>query len=81
MVQGMIESAGDIDHRPRHGWCLQPLQCCRCRGDVVVLADVALHEFTGGEPATVEEMRARYAIWVEGSGSPRRAVVQLDRAP
>jgi RimJ/RimL family protein N-acetyltransferase len=36
---------------------------------VVVLADPALHEFTGGEPATLEEMRQRYAAWVRGSGS------------
>lgn len=36
---------------------------------VVVLADPALHEFTGGEPATLEEMRQRYEAWVRGSGS------------
>jgi RimJ/RimL family protein N-acetyltransferase len=35
----------------------------------IVLADPALHEFTGGRPATVEELRDRYADWVGGSGS------------
>ena len=36
---------------------------------VVVLADPALHEFTGGQPATLDELRRRYAAWVSGSGS------------
>jgi RimJ/RimL family protein N-acetyltransferase len=36
---------------------------------VVVLDDPALHEFTGGQPATLDELRQRYAGWVEGSGS------------
>jgi RimJ/RimL family protein N-acetyltransferase len=35
----------------------------------IVLADPALHEFTGGEPATLDELRARYATWAQGSGS------------
>jgi RimJ/RimL family protein N-acetyltransferase len=35
---------------------------------VVVLADPALHEFTGGQPATLPELRQRYMGWVEGSG-------------
>ena len=35
----------------------------------IVLADPALHEFVGGQPATVEELRQRYAAWVQGSGS------------
>ncbi|MEP7114711.1 MAG: GNAT family N-acetyltransferase [Ilumatobacteraceae bacterium] len=34
-----------------------------------VLADPALHEFTGGEPATLEELRVGYASLLEGSGS------------
>lgn len=34
-----------------------------------VLADPALHEFTGGEPATLAELRVRYASLLEGSGS------------
>jgi RimJ/RimL family protein N-acetyltransferase len=37
---------------------------------VIVLADPALHEFTGGVPATLDELRDRYTTWVEGSGSP-----------
>jgi RimJ/RimL family protein N-acetyltransferase len=34
-----------------------------------VLADRSLHEFTGGEPATLEELRVRYASLLAGSGS------------
>ena len=33
-----------------------------------VLADPALHEFTGGEPATLDDLRDRYRSWVAGSG-------------
>lgn len=36
---------------------------------VVVLADPALHEFIGGQPATLDELRLRYAELVLGSGS------------
>ncbi len=36
---------------------------------VMVLADPALHEFIGGEPASLEELRERYASWTRGSGS------------
>jgi len=36
---------------------------------VAVLADPALHEFTGGEPATLDGLRDRYRSWVSGSGS------------
>jgi RimJ/RimL family protein N-acetyltransferase len=35
-----------------------------------VLNDPALHEFTGGQPATLDELRVRYAALVIGSGSP-----------
>ena len=35
---------------------------------VEVLADPALHEFTGGKPATLDELRDRYRSWVDGSG-------------
>ena len=49
---------------------LHPLQVADADEMVVVLADSTLHEFTGGEPATLDELRARYAAWVEGSGSP-----------
>jgi RimJ/RimL family protein N-acetyltransferase len=35
---------------------------------VEVLADPRLHEFTGGRPATLEELRARSAALVAGSG-------------
>lgn len=35
---------------------------------VEVLADPVLHEFTGGEPATLVDLRARYWSLVRGSG-------------
>ncbi|MEU9076907.1 GNAT family N-acetyltransferase [Kitasatospora sp. NPDC048538] len=35
-----------------------------------VLADPALHAFTGGAPATAEELRARYARLAAGSPDP-----------
>jgi len=36
---------------------------------VAVLGDPALHEFTGGRPATLDELRGRYTSWASGSGS------------
>jgi RimJ/RimL family protein N-acetyltransferase len=35
-----------------------------------VLDDAALHEFIGGSPATLDELRVRYATLEAGSGSP-----------
>jgi RimJ/RimL family protein N-acetyltransferase len=35
-----------------------------------VLADPALHRFTGGRPATLQELRTRYAALAAGSGRP-----------
>ena len=35
-----------------------------------VLADPALHRFTGGRPATRQELRTRYAALAAGSGRP-----------
>ena len=37
---------------------------------VEVLADPGLHQFIGGRPATLEELRARYATLMEGSPRP-----------
>ena len=34
-----------------------------------MLGDPALHEFTGGQPAALNELRDRYVSWVSGSGS------------
>jgi RimJ/RimL family protein N-acetyltransferase len=48
---------------------IRPLSVRDADEMVVVLADPALHEFTGGEPATLDELRARYAGWEHGSGS------------
>jgi RimJ/RimL family protein N-acetyltransferase len=49
---------------------LRRLQKADAEEMVQVLADPALHEFTGGQPATLEELIARYRSWEEGSGSP-----------
>jgi RimJ/RimL family protein N-acetyltransferase len=38
---------------------------------VTVLADPELHRFTGGRPATLDELRRQYAGWVAGSGNDR----------
>jgi RimJ/RimL family protein N-acetyltransferase len=48
---------------------LQPLRVDDAEEMAVVLADPALHEFTGGEPASLEELRARFEAWTQGSGS------------
>jgi RimJ/RimL family protein N-acetyltransferase len=48
---------------------LRPLRVEDADEMVVVLADPSLHEFTGGQPATLDELRERYTGWVKGSGS------------
>jgi RimJ/RimL family protein N-acetyltransferase len=48
---------------------LNPLRLEDADEMVDVLDDPMLHEFTGGEPATLAELRDRYASWVRGSGS------------
>lgn len=47
---------------------LSPLQVDDAEEMVEVLADPALHKFTGGDPATIDELRARYQRLVLGSG-------------
>jgi RimJ/RimL family protein N-acetyltransferase len=37
---------------------------------VEVLADPRLHQFIGGRPATLQELRTRYATLTAGSGTP-----------
>ena len=49
---------------------LRPIRVDDAAEMVVVLADPGLHEFTGGQPATPDELHSRYADWVVGSGSP-----------
>ncbi len=49
---------------------LRPLRVDDADEMAKVLADPALHEFTGGEPASLEELRDRYSQWTQGSGSP-----------
>lgn len=48
---------------------LRPLAVDDADEMAIVLADPALHQFTGGEPATLDELRRRFAAWVQGSGS------------
>jgi RimJ/RimL family protein N-acetyltransferase len=47
---------------------LSPLLIDDAKEMVEVLADPALHEFTGGEPVTLDELRDRYRSLVRGSG-------------
>lgn len=47
---------------------LRPLLVVDAEEMVDVLADPALHQFTGGQPATLDELRDRYESWVLGSG-------------
>jgi RimJ/RimL family protein N-acetyltransferase len=49
---------------------LTPLVPADADAMAVVLGDERLHEFMGGQPATREELRARYVRWAFGSGSP-----------
>jgi len=48
---------------------LTPLDVGDADEMVTVLADPALHRFTGGRPATLDELRRQYAGWVAGSGN------------
>ena len=47
---------------------LRPLEVGDAEEMAVVLADPALHEFTGGQPATLDELRTRFEAFVHGSG-------------
>jgi RimJ/RimL family protein N-acetyltransferase len=47
---------------------LTPLLVGDAEEMVEVLADPALYEFTGGEPATLDELRGRYRSFERGSG-------------
>lgn len=49
---------------------LRPLQVEDAEELVTVLADERLHEFIGGRPATLAELRERYVQLVAGSGDP-----------
>ncbi len=48
---------------------LHPLRVDDAEEMVIVLGDPALYEFTGGQPATLGELRARFAALTRGSGS------------
>jgi RimJ/RimL family protein N-acetyltransferase len=49
---------------------LTPLRAADADGMVAVLGDERLHEFTGGHPATLAELRQRYERLAAGSGDP-----------
>ena len=49
---------------------LSPLRAADADELVGVLGDPALHEFIGGRPDTLEELRRRYAAMVAGPGRP-----------
>ncbi|WP_250301140.1 GNAT family N-acetyltransferase [Streptomyces sp. A 4/2] len=49
---------------------LLPLRVAYAGEMAEVLADPALHAFIGGDPATVDELRARYVRQVAGSPDP-----------
>ncbi len=49
---------------------LTPLGTGDAEEMVEVLADPRLHQFIGGRPATLEELRARYAAMTAGSSGP-----------
>jgi RimJ/RimL family protein N-acetyltransferase len=60
---------------------LTPLRTGDADELVEVLADPRLHQFIGGRPATLDELRARYAAMTAGSSNPdelwRNWVVRL----
>ncbi|GGY42729.1 GNAT family N-acetyltransferase [Streptomyces omiyaensis] len=49
---------------------LVPLEVAHAEEMAGVLGDPALHVFTGGEPESPEELRARYARWEAGAPEP-----------
>lgn len=49
---------------------LVPQRVEHAREMAVVLSDPALHTFIGGEPATAEELRSRYARMAAGPADP-----------
>ncbi|MFI8367356.1 GNAT family N-acetyltransferase [Streptomyces sp. NPDC085466] len=49
---------------------LVPLEVSHAEEMAEVLGDPALHRFIGGEPESLEELRARYARWEAGAPEP-----------
>ncbi len=64
-MAGVTDSSTIVTERLR----LHPLRLEDADEMVDVLGDPMLHEFTGGKPATLAELRDRYQSWVQGSGS------------
>ncbi|SOC52818.1 Protein N-acetyltransferase, RimJ/RimL family [Blastococcus aggregatus] len=50
---------------------LEPLQVSHATEAATAFGDAALHQFTGGAPATEEQLRARYARQVHGHSPDR----------
>ena len=63
-----ISTLGDVSTIVTERLLITPLRVDDAEELVEVLADPALHEFTGGAPATLDELRDRYRSWVPGSG-------------
>ncbi len=61
MIAGPIETAR---------LSLEPLQVSDAADMISVLADDALYEYTGGEPATLDVLTQRYRNQTAGSGLP-----------
>ncbi len=66
----MITNSFDITTITTERLSLDPLGVDDADEMAVVLDDQRLHEFTGGRPATVEELRVHYERLVAGSGRP-----------
>lgn len=49
---------------------LAPVRVADAEEMAIVLGDPRLHEFTGGRPLAVEELRAQYRRWADGPGRP-----------
>jgi RimJ/RimL family protein N-acetyltransferase len=64
-VPGLFEASTITTER----LVLRPVRAEDADEMAVALGDPALHEFIGGQPATVQELRDRYAAWIRGSGS------------
>ncbi|GAA4006898.1 GNAT family N-acetyltransferase [Allokutzneria multivorans] len=73
----MAATVGDMGPLRTDRLDLVPLCVEHAEEMAEVLADTALYEFTGGTPATVEQLRKRYAKQVDGSSDPAVTWVNL----
>jgi len=66
----VITNSFDIGTMTTERLSLEPLRAEDADEMAVVLDDQRLHEFTGGRPATVDELRAHYERLVAGPAKP-----------